>query len=240
MSEVIYAIGDIHGRDDLLAKLHESICAHHEYAHSGKSAALLYIGDYIDRGASSRAVIDRTMRGIEGFESITLLGNHEALMLDCLETEDPEVWSVWLQNGGLSTLNSFGVSFGKGSGDPALLQQALGPERIAWLRALKLYHETAGLLFVHAGIVPGVPLSDQTRHDLLWVREPFLDSTEDHGRLVIHGHTPSEEVEICGNRIGIDTGAVHFGRLTAVALTEGEVPRFLYATGEPGKGPATT
>lgn len=236
-NEVIYAIGDIHGRDDLLADLHDAILANHPFMFPEQPATLLYIGDYIDRGGNSLGVIDRVMHGLDGFETIALLGNHEAMMMECLETDDPKTWSQWLQNGGLTTLGSLGVSFGKGSGDPELLQRALGPDRIAWLRALRPYYETERALYVHAGIAPGVPLAQQDPYDLLWIRGPFLDSTADHGRLIVHGHTPEEEVVNLPNRLGIDTGAVHYGRLTAAIMVDGSDPKFLYATGEPGKGP---
>ena len=157
-------------------------------------------------------------------------------MLDCLETDDRQVWHNWLSNGGEETLKSLGVSLRFGGYDPRQLAEALGPRRIEWLRSLPLFHVTEDYLFVHAGIVPGVPLEEQQEKDMLWIRGRFLENDTDHGRLVIHGHTPTDEPECRQNRIGIDTGAASSGKLTAVVLSNTEKPRFLNATGRLGKG----
>ena len=114
-------------------------------------------------------------------------------------------------------------------GDPDELADALGPDRVAWLKALALSYEAGPYLFVHAGIVPNVPLDQQQPQDLLWIRSRFLDSNVDHGRMVIHGHTPSDEPVVKHNRIGIDTGAVFDGQLTAVVLDGDSPPLFLQA-----------
>ena len=233
---VYYAIGDIHGRDDLLADLHGSILAHHQFFNADDDATIVHIGDYIDGGANSVGVIDRLMKGVAGFEVVSLKGNHEAMMLECLETDDRQVWHNWLSNGGGETLESLEVSLRFGGYDPRRLAEALGQTRIEWLRALPLYHVTEDFLFVHAGIVPGVSLEEQQETDMLWIRGRFLDSEQDHGRLVVHGHTPTDEPDIRINRIGIDTGATSNGKLTAVVLSEAEKPRFLSAVGRPGKG----
>lgn len=234
---VHYAIGDIHGRDDLLEKMHQRIAADRRVRYGGEPATIVHVGDYIDRGACSREVIDRLMRGVPEFETICLKGNHEDWMLACLETDDGDLWQSWIDNGGDETLRSFGLSFDDGHYDPLALAKALGPERLRWLGELKLYHQAGGYLFVHAGIVPGRPLEEQEEKDLLWIRRAFLESTEDHGVWVVHGHTPTEQPELKMNRIGIDTGATWYGNLTAVALGEPTGPRFLTVSGEPGRGP---
>lgn len=236
--ELHYAIGDVHGRDDLLEALHERIVADRAYRHSGARATLVYLGDYIDRGANSLRVIDRVMQGLPGFDTVYLKGNHEELMLDCMQTDDRETWSVWVTNGGRETLESFGLRFRYNDYDPLALAKALGPERLAWLDKLRLYHRADPYLFVHAGMVPGRPLAQQQAKDMLWIRRAFLDSEADHGFIVVHGHTPREQAELKRNRINVDTGATFHGRLTAVALGEDEGPRFLTIEGAPGRGDA--
>jgi serine/threonine protein phosphatase 1 len=230
------AIGDIHGRDDLLEAMHERIAADHALRHAGERAVVVYVGDYIDRGAKSVEVIDRAMRGLAGFETVCLKGNHEEMMLDCLTTDDRDVWWTWLENGGDETLASLGLER-FGGYDPVALARALGSKRLAWLDTLKLHYRAGPYLFVHAGIVPGRPLEQQQEKDLLWIRRHFLDSDEEHGVCVVHGHTVSEKPELRRNRIGIDTGATRFGELTAVVLGESEGPRFIAVTGKPGRGP---
>ena len=234
--DIHYAIGDVHGRDDLLERLHEIIRAQHSLRHQTKSGVIVYLGDYIDRGAQSMAVIDRIMRGLPGFTSVCLKGNHEELMLDCLTSEDRYVWMNWLENGGRETMGSLGLGYSD-AGDRLALARALGTERIQWLDKLELTYRAGNYLFVHAGIVPGRPLAEQKEKDLLWIRDRFLSSEEDHGFVVVHGHTPSKEPELKANRINVDTGATFYGQLTAVVLGEAEGPRFIVVEGEPGSGP---
>lgn len=179
-----YAIGDIHGRLDLLEKMYARIGADKWLRHGDEDCTIVHVGDYIDGGANSREVLDLLMRSVDGFETIYLLGNHEAMMLECLETEDRQVWLNWLRYGGDATMKSFGVSFRFGGYEPGLLSEALGQNRIDWLKALKLYHVSGVYLFVHAGIVPGRPLAQQKRKDLLWIRGRFLNSDQDHGHVV--------------------------------------------------------
>ena len=229
MDKVIYAIGDVHGRDDLLSQLHNDIRTHHQQLHSDRDAEMVYVGDYIDRGPDSAAVMDRAMAGFDGFETTCLLGNHEAMMLDCLDTDNRLVWDNWLYNGGEETLLSLGVSPRTDGGDPDELADALGPDRLTWLKSLALYYEAGPYLFVHAGIAPNVPLELQRPKDLLWIRSRFLDSNVDHGCIVVHGHTPFDEPVVKHNRIGIDTGAAFDGILTAVVLDGDSPPVFLQA-----------
>jgi serine/threonine protein phosphatase 1 len=234
--DIHYAIGDVHGRDDLLGRLIERITATHRDRHGDARAVIVYLGDYIDRGANSLAVIDRAMRGVPGFDTVCLLGNHEKLMLACLDTDDRYVWTPWLGNGGDETVRSLGITLRCGQYDPLELARALGDKRIAWLRTLPLYYRAGPYFFVHAGIVPGRPIEKQRERDMLWIRHQFLDSDEDHGFCVVHGHTPSPQPELRPNRIGIDTGSTFSGKLTAVALGETDGPRFETITGEPGRG----
>lgn len=148
-------------------------------------------------------------------------------MLDCLETDDRNVWWNWLSNGGEATLSALGISFRFGGYDPNALAKGLGVHRITWLRSLPLYHVAAPYLFVHAGIVPGVSLDEQHTKDMLWIRSRFLQSDVKHEYVVVHGHTQTEDPELLHNRIGIDTGAARPKKLTAVVLDELNTPRFM-------------
>ena len=233
MTTLHYAVGDIHGRDDLLEKMHARILADHRKRHGDAAATIVYVGDYIDRGPDGVAVIDRLMRGLDGFDLVCLKGNHEAMMLSCTETKDHRVWLNWLSNGGDTIIRKLGLDIRFGKFDPQQLVEGLGAERMAWLQALPVHHKTPDYLFVHAGIAPGVPIEEQKEKDLLWIRGAFLNSDVDHGVVVVHGHTPAEEPEIRPNRVGIDTGAFLTGRLTAVVLGEQEGPRFLTVEGKP-------
>ena len=220
----IYAIGDIHGRLDLLLRLHELIAADANRAHQGRRV-LVYIGDYIDRGPNSAGVIDLLLdRPVPGFEIVHLLGNHEDTLLQF--PDDMTVGPSWLRYGGVQTLASYFIDVSQGSWrDERELRRLQGeirrrvPRRhVEFLRNLPLTHVEGDYLFVHAGIRPGIPLARQERDDLLWIRDEFLHSTEDHGKIVVHGHTISEAPDQQPNRIGIDTGAFHTDRLTCVVL----------------------
>ncbi len=237
MACLYYAIGDVHGRDDLLEVLHERISAFHHMHYAGRPATILHIGDYIDRGANSVAVIDRLMAGVAGFEMICLKGNHEDMMLTCLDANDRLAWDNWFRNGAGETLGSLGVSLQPGECGSAQLEQALGARRISWLRSLPLYHRAQQHLYVHAGIVPGKSIGQQQEKDLLWIRDHFLDYEGDHGCRVVHGHTPADQPVVRPNRICVDTGVISTGILTAAVLDGVQEPLFLTAEGEPGKGP---
>ena len=235
MEKVIYAIGDVHGRDDLLRDLHEHIREYHQLMYSARDAELIHVGDYIDGGAHSREVIDRLMSGLDGFQMTCLLGNHEAMLLECLATDNRQAWYTWLSNGGEETLSSFGMSLRFGGYDPDELHASVGEDRVAWLKSLPLYKAVKPNLCVHAGIAPGVPIDQQQYNDMLWIRSRFLDSEEEHGYVVVHGHTPGDEPVVKANRICIDTGATSNGLLTAAVLDEKAAPVFLRAAGRPGK-----
>jgi serine/threonine protein phosphatase 1 len=224
---LIYAIGDVHGQDGLLARLHARIALDPGRPADAPTPTVIHLGDYIDRGPESADVIDRIMRGTPAFDTVALMGNHEAMLLDCLDSDDRDVWMVWLANGGDRTLEALGYRLRVQGYDPRALAEAVGRRRIDWLRSLPIQHRAGRYLFVHAGIVPGVPLEAQHPKDLLWIRRRFLDSDADHGVVVVHGHTPTEAPELRHNRIGIDTGAAWPRTLTAVALDGDAPPRLL-------------
>jgi serine/threonine protein phosphatase 1 len=220
----ISAVGDIHGRADLLRELHRRIAE--DAAAAPDRRVVVYLGDYVDRGADSRAVLDLLLdEPLEGFERVALTGNHEAMLLDFLER--PESGPLWLWNGGAATLLSYGVPPPTDPRDPralaacrAALAAALPARHLGFLRSLALRHAEGDYAFVHAGVRPGLPLELQAADDLLWIREEFLRSTLDHGHVVVHGHTVAREAEIRPNRIGLDTGAYASGRLTAAAFED--------------------
>ncbi|MEM9178096.1 MAG: metallophosphoesterase family protein [Pseudomonadota bacterium] len=213
-----YVIGDIHGQLDQLSALLDAIEARHRWKHADQKGVLVYLGDYIDRGSDSHAVIDRVMTGVDGFESVFLKGNHEELMLNCLETEDRSAWNVWMAVGGEPTLKSFGYDLFYEKYNSARLAEVLGQRVLNWLGSLQLFYRQADFLCVHAGLLPGALLERQKEKDMLWIRRQFLDSDYDFGFGVIHGHTPSDRPTVKPNRIGIDTGAGQDGDLTALVV----------------------
>lgn len=222
----IYAIGDVHGRADLLRQLQGMIEADLQ-ARPAPDPLLICLGDYVDRGPDSAGVLDLLLAPAPaGMPRLTLMGNHEELMLRFLA--DASALPVWFVNGGDATLGSYSID--PYDEAPARLRdrldRALPAGHRALLEGLALTHDEGGYFFVHAGIRPGIPLERQRREDLLWIRGTFLDSGADHGRVVVHGHTITGEPEVRPNRIGIDTGAFASGRLTCLVL-EGEERRFL-------------
>ncbi|MSP84059.1 MAG: serine/threonine protein phosphatase [Alphaproteobacteria bacterium] len=218
----VYAIGDIHGRRDLVRELEAAVLAD-AGRHPAARRVLVYLGDYVDRGLESKGVIDHLLRPAPtGFERVCLKGNHEDLMLGFLD--DPGMAPSWFHNGGLATLYSYGVAVRDG-GDAIpgaavsrALREALPEPHLAFLRGLALHHRIGDFLFVHAGIRPGVAIDQQEPEDLMWIREPFTRSQADHGCVVVHGHTIEAEPVDAGNRIGIDTGAYATGVLTCLVL----------------------
>lgn len=220
----VYAIGDIHGRADLLDRLHGLIEADLQQ-NAPQRCVVIYLGDYIDRGPDSHGVIERLARHkLSGVETITLLGNHEAMMLEFLDA--PYGASLWLANGGDATLASYKVRIPAAYDELLLTQRSLrgALPRHHWhfLEKLVVQAQFGDYLFVHAGIKPGLPLDRQSREQMIWIRDAFLDSEVDHGLVVVHGHTIVHEVEWRPNRIGVDTGAYTTGRLTALVLDGAE------------------
>jgi serine/threonine protein phosphatase 1 len=201
---------------------------------SCEQAVAVFLGDYIDRGPDSKAVVERLATGEWPTSIIALAGNHEEFLLTFLE--EPSFLEFWRSQGGLETLHSYGVDVG-----PAMTGryfdevQAEFTERFpkhhrGFLETLKVSASIGDYFFCHAGIRPGVALDRQNRDDLLNIREPFLSSTAEHGKLIVHGHTPAVTPEIRPNRIGIDTGAYATGRLTCLVL-ENDQQRFLPEVG---------
>lgn len=227
----LYAVGDIHGRDDLLAELIAAIAADGAAAPDLRKV-LIFLGDYVDRGLQSKAVIERlTGAPLPGFERVFLKGNHELALKQFLD--DASFGRSWKYYGGLETLHSYGITELTLSDDPADFERArahfdevLPDKHREFLDNLAVTAEFGDYFFVHAGVRPGIALSRQIEEDLLWIREEFLDSTSTYGKVVVHGHTPREAVEFRANRIGLDTGAYMTGVLTALVL-EGEGRRLI-------------
>lgn len=219
----IYAIGDIHGRLDLLSALLSRIEAD-KAERPAQRALYVFLGDYIDRGVSSRETIDRLIEHGKRNESIFLKGNHELIALRCLS--DPGLFDQWMRLGGVETLTSYGIApENLANGKPvAMLQaafhEALPQAHFRFFRDLQTSFACGDFFFVHAGVKPRVELSQQKESDLLWIREEFLKSNQDFGKIIIHGHTPTREVEVARNRINIDTGAFATGRLSCLVIEE--------------------
>ena len=230
-TELVYAVGDIHGRSDLLAALLRLIEADAAQAPAAK-ATLVFLGDYIDRGPDSRGVIDIFLHGLpSGFSAHFLKGNHEALLLGFLAHANR--LEIWLTNGAQATLASYGVDVDRlerTGASPATwwveFTSAISMAHLDFFRHLDLVVPVGDYLFVHAGVRPGVPLPEQRETDLMWIRDEFLQSAEDFGKIVVHGHSPGREPVVRPNRIGIDTGAVFTGKLTALRL-QGQDRQFL-------------
>jgi len=228
----IYAIGDIHGRLDLLKALHEQIADDRRARPREGSDTIVYLGDYVDRGPASREVIDCLLdEPLPGFNSVHLMGNHEEAMLRFVD--DVEAGPAWVSFGGESTLLSYGVRraptmIGRQRFEDMRRQFVANvPERhVAFLRNLRLSFAAGDYFFAHAGVRPGVAIDAQEPQDLLWIRNTFLSSDADHGKVVVHGHTPNDVPQVRHNRIGIDTCAFATGALTCLVL-EGEERSFL-------------
>jgi len=222
----IYAIGDVHGRFDLLHAIARMIEADLE-ASPPAAAIEIFLGDYVDRGPHSREVVEwlAEMPPLTD-ERVCLLGNHEDMMLEALA--DPEGLPNWLYNGGDATLASYGATPLPHS--PAAIWNAciaaIPRSHQEFLSGLERTAAFGSYLFVHAGINPERPLDDQDPQDLVWIRGPFLNSSADFGRIVVHGHTPVAAPDFRENRINIDTGAVFTGCLTCLVL-EGATQRLL-------------
>jgi serine/threonine protein phosphatase 1 len=212
----VYAVGDLHGCADRLLMLHALIGAHMRDRPAPPHTVLLYLGDYVDRGPDSAGVLDLLLEPppLPRTEVVTLLGNHEVMMLDACDPQaHPGALPFWLDNGGAATLESYGL-------DPEAVPQvgALPADHLALLRRCPLSWEAGDYFFVHAGVRPGVALDRQDPFDLVWIREPFLSFAGELPRIVVHGHTPARVPEVRAHRIGIDTGACFGGDLTCLVL----------------------
>lgn len=216
----IYAIGDIHGRLDLLEDLLAQTSADTRQRPVDRPLHV-FLGDYIDRGPSSRETIDRLIEHGQTSESIFLKGNHEQVAIRCLT--DPNLFEQWMRLGGLQTLVSFGIA--PNAQQPraiaelqAAFHAALSPSHLRFFRELRPSFDCGDFFFAHAGVRPGIDLSNQKESDLLWIRQEFLASAEDFGKVVVHGHTPARAVQVESNRIDIDTGAFATGCLTCLVI----------------------
>lgn len=235
-----YAVGDIHGclelLEDLLARIEADAAAR-----APKRSFVIFLGDLIDRGPASAGVVERLRNYKPDFATpVFITGNHEEVMLRVLHGE-ADILADWLKFGGAECLESYGVNV------PAIRrlepQEAVRQIRAQLPRAhvefLESFADTfrfGDYLFVHAGIRPGIDLEHQDQFDLRWIREPFLSDPEEHGLVVVHGHTIVDAVEERPNRIGLDTGAYRNGVLTALGIEDGE--RWYLSTAGEGKGEA--
>ncbi|MBC8268679.1 MAG: serine/threonine protein phosphatase [Rhodospirillaceae bacterium] len=232
----LYAIGDIHGRYDLLKQLLEMIRIDAGTAPAGFEKVLIFLGDYVDRGADSKRVLEHLSGPPPaGFTMICLKGNHEDMLLQFLDGEGAMM--SWLKNGGRETLKSYGLNVKNLAVSRVTdeivenarreLRAAIPGSHLEFLCSLDLIHLEGDFAFAHAGIKPGVSLATQKELDLIWIRDEFLKSDADFGKVIIHGHSVTSLPSIKANRIGIDTGAWRTDVLTCLAL-EGQERRFLH------------
>jgi serine/threonine protein phosphatase 1 len=237
----VYCVGDIHGRDDLLrrmAKCVETDMKTRSFDRSFDQAVTVFLGDYIDRGPGSKRVVERLATGEWPSPIIALAGNHEDFLLSFLG--DAGFLAFWRNQGGLETLHSYGVDVGPAMAGrdfeevQAAFTARLPKQHRDFFEKLKASAVIGDYFFCHAGVRPGVALDRQNRDDLLNIREPFLSSEAEHGKLVVHGHTPAVTLEIRPNRIGIDTGAYATSCLTCLVL-EGDQRHFLPLVGYDGQ-----
>lgn len=236
--QAVYAIGDIHGRLDLLEDLLIRIGEDAGRYPADSARSLIFLGDYVDRGPESRGVVDAVMaEPLPGFSTVRLMGNHEEAMLSFLDGESDGL--DWLSFGGLETLLSYGVPLRRlpntaeaVKGLQAALVETVPERHVAFFRKCLLHHAVGDYVFVHAGVRPGIALEKQTQTDLLWIRDDFLRARAPlPGRVVVHGHTICDLPQNREHRINIDTGAFVSGRLTCLVL-RGSQRRFLFTSDE--------
>ncbi len=228
----LYAIGDIHGRADLLRRLQSQIVDDAASAPENVEKTVVYLGDYVDRGLESKAVIDLVMATLPAdLATVGLRGNHEEAMLRFLA--DPTIGPAWFAMGGDATAYSYGVGLPKGLSQKARfdhvwreMHQRVPAAHISFLSNLPLTYAAGDYMFVHAGVRPGVALDQQSAEDLLWIREEFLSATAGWNKVIVHGHSASHRPESLPYRIGVDTGAYATNVLTCLVL-EGQDRRFL-------------
>ena len=224
----VYAVGDIHGCLIELNSLLATIL--NDAAGYDGERQLVFLGDYVDRGPDSKGVLNRLLSPAEGFIAHYILGNHDQTLLDFLE--NPSLFRDWRDFGGRETLMSYGVTPPRFDNEEAYsqardkLRSAMPQSHLNFLRSLQYSVTIGSYHFVHAGVRPGVLLDRQAPEDLLWIRDEFLLSNADHGKTIVHGHTPMEKPVKLSNRISVDTGVYATGKLTAAVL-EGAECRFL-------------
>jgi serine/threonine protein phosphatase 1 len=222
---VVYAVGDLHGRLDLFKCMMEKIAR--DPLRGAMTKTVILLGDYIDRGPHSAALIEHILiaNTIEYWKIISLKGNHEDALLNFLV--DPGLGRSWCDKGGAQTLSSYGVAPPRMKADISGwikarddLIEKMPEAHIRFFRNLLPYTEIGDYFFVHAGVRPGVPLSNQTEDDMLWIRRDFLDFKGRWSKIIVHGHTPSEKAVFESGRIALDTGAYATGVLTALRLQD--------------------
>jgi serine/threonine protein phosphatase 1 len=217
----IYAIGDIHGCAEQLDAMFTVIDRDLSRATSVRPIHV-FLGDYIDRGPASRETIDLLARRSQQHETVFLKGNHEAFLLEVLN--DPLQFPNWKQFGGIPTLVSYGMKppFNPDPEEQIELinefRQVIPPYQMTFFNCLRNRFVCGDFFFVHAGVRPGVALAHQQEHDLLWIREEFLDYEKGFGKYIVHGHTPVQAPDIRFNRANIDTGAYATGNLTLLTI----------------------
>ncbi|AXE66448.1 hypothetical protein BBF93_13725 [Hyphomonas sp. CACIAM 19H1] len=230
----LYAVGDIHGRMDLLLRLVEQIDADAAQLPEGVKPQIIFLGDYIDRGLQSRDVIEYFTSGaLDRYDPVFLLGNHEEALLRFLQ--EVNFGTQWTRFGGGETLYSYG--FAPPNSRASLnsheemakvrdawtklweaFRERLPESHLSFFQSLKPYHVAGDYLFVHAGLRPGLSLEKQSQRDMLWIREEFLDDALPFDHLIVHGHTPEDAIHRDDRRIGLDTGAFLTGKLSAARL----------------------
>jgi serine/threonine protein phosphatase 1 len=223
-----YAIGDIHGHIDLLLRAHDLIAE--DRRHTGDmDAPVIHLGDYVDRGPDCRAVVDHLLQGTQAGQNwVTLKGNHDRMFTrflnDPMEREEglrPDLAWLHPRLGGAATLASYGV---RNAADRPLAPvhaeavEAVPQSHRDFLQSRPTWLQRGEVVYVHAGIRPGIPMPRQVETDLVWIRAGFLDDPRDHGFLVVHGHTALDVPTHYGNRLNIDSSAAYGGPLTAVVI----------------------
>ncbi len=222
----IYAIGDIHGRLDLLDRLLETIGAD-DAARGHAGTELIFLGDLVDRGPDSRGVVDRLLALSRASMPVRfLMGNHEEVFLLALEG-DLRALRFLIRIGGRETLLSYGLTDEQYrgldfEGLAALMRTKVPQAHIDFLAGFERWIEVGDYLFVHAGVRPGIAIAEQATSDLYWIRDDFLRHRESFDKMVVHGHSITQDIDLRPNRIGIDTGAFASGRLTAIGIEQSE------------------
>lgn len=225
----VYAVGDVHGRADLLKRLMEKIRADAADLAPGEEARLIFLGDYVDRGFQSKEVIDLLLSdAMDGFTPVFLKGNHESAFLEFLG--DASFGPEWAKFGGAETLTSYGIrpprskTFAEEWTDVRdQLNEVLPLEHRNFLVSLEIAASVGDYVFVHAGLRPGKPIEEQVEQDILWIRDTFLNDKSAFDQVVVHGHTPITAPYRDHRRIGVDTGAYLSGTLTAARLSGADV-----------------
>lgn len=229
----LYAVGDVHGRDDLLQRLLHAIAA--DAAESNAQKSIVFLGDYVDRGPQSKEVVERLIGlDLPDWRIVRLRGNHDQAVLDFIAT--PSFYRVWRNFGAADTLLSYGVKPPRFDDENAFIEArgefvAKCPRaHLEFLNNLDYSYELGDYFFVHAGVRPGISLNRQSPEDMMWIRDDFLMSNQRFEKVVVHGHTPADGPVVRPNRIGVDTGAYATNRLTAAVL-HGKERKFL-STGD--------